>query len=651
MYQLLQVQFLMTLQDVDNGEPKTANDAQKQVEDGPNNENVEQERFAHDSSTNDVNAAGQHVNTACTFWKLVDLPNRKRAIGTKWVFRNKKDEKGIMIRNKARLVAQGHRKEEVKSAFLYGTIEEEVYVTQPLGFKDPDHPDKVYKVYVDDIIFGSTNKELCTTIEKLMKDKFQMSSMGELTFFLGLQVTQREDGIFISQDKYVAEILKKFNYIDVKSASTLVDLEKPLVKDGDVDDVDCKKQTVFATSTTKVEYVAAASCLLSALLKIIGSIQLEVVSFREIGCIMDRVRSKTVVCPPLQLMLKVAADSCCGQGSGNIFKTQTKATPSRPSSLRNSSEGGPWCHITMGGSSNQIRPKRLSNIPNKPLLREELSNKVTALENELSGTKAVHNKALITLTKRENEEANLHNEDSSKQGRMIEKIDEDENVNLVKSSKQGEAHDKVGHKIESDDTEVVDFSTASPQNDDDEVTLAETLLNIKMSAIKDKGKAIMQESEPPKKLKKKEIIQIALELQKQLDEREKVVAKSQARHIDWSDPAVLRYHAVQNRCFSIAELRKNMCIYLKNQGGYKQSHFKGMSYEDIRPIFERVWDQNHDFVPKDSEIEKEVIKRIGFDLQQESLKQVEEEIVCWDFRFNDYKTTYAQMKKDETTRT
>ncbi|GKG13338.1 uncharacterized mitochondrial protein-like protein, partial [Tanacetum coccineum] len=71
-----------------------------------------------------------------------------------------------------------------------------------------------------------------------MKDKFQMSSMGELTFFLGLQVKQKEDGIFISQDKYIDEILKKFNYTDVKSASTLVDLEKPLVKDGDTDDVD-----------------------------------------------------------------------------------------------------------------------------------------------------------------------------------------------------------------------------------------------------------------------------------------------------------------------------------------------------------------------------------------------------------------------------
>ncbi|GKA51500.1 putative ribonuclease H-like domain-containing protein [Tanacetum coccineum] len=215
------------------------------------------------------------------------LPKGHRAIGTKWVYRNKKDERGIVVRNKARLVAQGHTQEEVyqmdvKSAFLYGQIEEEVYVCQPPGFKDPDHPDKVYKVvkalyglhqapkawydtlatyllsngfqrgqidqtlfiksqkghillvqiYVDDIIFGSTKKELCDEFEKLMKDKFQMSSMGELTLFLGLQVQQRKKGIFISQDKYVGlqdkyvhEILKKFNYTDVKSASTPTDLE------------------------------------------------------------------------------------------------------------------------------------------------------------------------------------------------------------------------------------------------------------------------------------------------------------------------------------------------------------------------------------------------------------------------------------------
>nr|GFB64239.1 uncharacterized mitochondrial protein AtMg00810-like [Tanacetum cinerariifolium] len=101
--------------------------------------------------------------------------------------------------------------------------------------EDPDYPDKIY---VDDIIFGSTNKDLCKAFEKLMKYKFQMSSMGELTFFLGLQVKQKKDGIFISQDKYVAKILRKFRLTDGKSASTPIDTEKPLLKDPDGEEVD-----------------------------------------------------------------------------------------------------------------------------------------------------------------------------------------------------------------------------------------------------------------------------------------------------------------------------------------------------------------------------------------------------------------------------
>nr|GEW71696.1 hypothetical protein [Tanacetum cinerariifolium] len=256
-------------------------------------------------------------------WSLVDCPKWVRPIGTKWVLNNKKDERGIVIRNKVRLVAQGHTQEErinydevftpaarieairlflayasfmgftvyqmdVKSAFLYGTIDEEVYVMQPPGFQDSEFPARVYKVekamyglhqaprawygtlskylltngfergtidqtlfirrqcgdfiliqvYVDDIIVRSSNPLLCREFEALMHEKFQMSAMGELNFFLGLQVLQNKDGIFLSQDKYVGDILKKFGYLDVRSANTPMDKENPWGKDRTRKDVD-----------------------------------------------------------------------------------------------------------------------------------------------------------------------------------------------------------------------------------------------------------------------------------------------------------------------------------------------------------------------------------------------------------------------------
>ncbi|GJW29425.1 putative ribonuclease H-like domain-containing protein [Tanacetum coccineum] len=228
-------------------------------------------------------------------WILVDLPHGAKVIGTKWVYRNKRDKRGVVVRNKARLVAQGYRQEEgidynevfapmarieaislflafasfmrfivyqidVKSAFLYGTIDEEVYVSQPPGFIDPDHPKKEHRyrrgtidktlfikkvkkdmmlvqVYVDDIIFGSTKKSWCNEFEALMKGRFQMSSMGELVFFLGLHVKQNTDVIFISQDKYVADMLKKFDLASVKTAITPMETKMALKKDEEADEV------------------------------------------------------------------------------------------------------------------------------------------------------------------------------------------------------------------------------------------------------------------------------------------------------------------------------------------------------------------------------------------------------------------------------
>ncbi|GJW53279.1 retrovirus-related pol polyprotein from transposon TNT 1-94 [Tanacetum coccineum] len=201
--------------------------------DDPNMPELEYILYLNDDE--DVGTEADMNNFDAFILTLVDLPNGKRAIGTKWVYRNKKDERGIVIKNKARLVAQGYTQEEgidydevfapvakieairlflayasfkdfvvyqmdVKSAFLLVQMIEEVYVCQPPGFEDLDFPDIVYKV------------------EKGL---------------YRLHQTPRA-----CQDKYVTKILKKFGFTDVKMVSTPMETKKPLLKDEDGEEVD-----------------------------------------------------------------------------------------------------------------------------------------------------------------------------------------------------------------------------------------------------------------------------------------------------------------------------------------------------------------------------------------------------------------------------
>ncbi|GKB83706.1 retrovirus-related pol polyprotein from transposon TNT 1-94 [Tanacetum coccineum] len=230
-------------------------------------------------------------------WELVPPPDCAMIIALKWIYKVKLDEYGDVLKNKARLVAKGYRQEEgldfeesfapvarleairiflanaasknmtvyqmdVKTAFLNGELKEEVYVSQPEGFVDPDHPHHVYRlkkalyglkqaprawydtlsrfllahgfskgvvdptlfirktgkhtlhvqIYVDDIIFASTDPRDCDRFSNEMSSKFQMSMMGQMSFFLGLQISQNPRGIFINQSKYANEILKKFDF-------------------------------------------------------------------------------------------------------------------------------------------------------------------------------------------------------------------------------------------------------------------------------------------------------------------------------------------------------------------------------------------------------------------------------------------------------
>ncbi|KAH9801181.1 hypothetical protein KPL71_000929 [Citrus sinensis] len=254
-----------------------------------------------------------------------DLHNELMKIGTKWIFRNKMDESGVVVKNKARLVAQGYNQEEgidfdetfapvarlesirmllafacnkdfilfqmdVKSAFLNGYIMEEVYVKQPPGFENEKFPNHVYKllkalyglkqaprawydrlknfllendfsmgkadttlfvkhknqdilivqIYVDDIIFCSTNELLCKEFSSCMSKEFEMSMMGELKYFLGLQIKQNEEGIFINQAKFVKDLLKRFGIDDSKTKNTPMSITTKLDKDEKGKEVDIK---------------------------------------------------------------------------------------------------------------------------------------------------------------------------------------------------------------------------------------------------------------------------------------------------------------------------------------------------------------------------------------------------------------------------
>ncbi|KAK1617707.1 hypothetical protein QYE76_023224, partial [Lolium multiflorum] len=178
-------------------------------------------------------------------WTLVEKPKECRnVIGTKWIFKNKQDEFGNIVRNKARLVAQGFSQVEgidfgetyapvarlesihillayashhnfklqqmdVKSAFLNGPLHEEVYVKQPPGFEDPNFPNHVYKL--DKALYG---------LKQAPRAWFEMSMMGEMKFFLGFEIKQLREGTFINQAKYLQDMLKRFKMTELKGVAT-----------------------------------------------------------------------------------------------------------------------------------------------------------------------------------------------------------------------------------------------------------------------------------------------------------------------------------------------------------------------------------------------------------------------------------------------
>ncbi|GJU20016.1 putative ribonuclease H-like domain-containing protein [Tanacetum coccineum] len=331
-------------------------------------------------------------------WTLVDLPYGKKAIGTKWVYRNKKDERGIVVRNKARLVAQGYKQEE-------GIDYDEVFA--PVARIEAIRLFLAYASFMNFLVYQMDVKSafLYGTIKEEMTSSLVL-----------LKIKQKEDGIFISQDKYVGEILKKFGFSSIRTTSTPMETNKALTKDEDGENVDvnlyrsmisdnagasldrkstigsyqflgsrliswqCKKQNVLANSTTEVEYIASSTAVgrlmvfmcsgvyTSAIWIEVGSLyhgridMLDMVlemQFQQSRVWLDCVKHKQQGSSEwngLQLLwgdnveraITTAASLDAAQYSDNIIRTQTMAMPIVDIPQGMDTGGSPRCQDTMG---------------------------------------------------------------------------------------------------------------------------------------------------------------------------------------------------------------------------------------------------------------------------------------------------------------
>ncbi|GJT46658.1 ribonuclease H-like domain-containing protein [Tanacetum coccineum] len=599
-------------------------------------------------------------------WILVDLPYRKKAIRTKWVYRNKKDERGVMVTNKARLVAQGYRQEEgidydkmdVDSAFLYGTIDEEVSV------KTACTPIETHKPLVKDEEAADVDVHLYRSmIGSLM---YLTASRPDILYLKGKPKLDlwypREssfDLVAYSDNDYGGANLDRKSTTGVCFAAPklpvdqdLVDTEPDaglwfaLVRGGKEDN-----PTIYASFVKQFWTTATASTNVTGEIELTASIDGQAktiieeslrrhLKLEDNGGITSL--PNTEIFEQLALM-EYATDS----DKLNNFQKETTPTAEEPALMPHES---PLQSVhSLGHDEGSVSLNELMAL---------LIKRVKKLEKQVK-TGKVRRRTKIVLSEDEAVE-----EDSSKQGRsLIEELDLDADFSLVPP------HDAEIQENISDDTEVLleeEMTTelikeptelvedqGSGENGNKRllllilhlilpvyhlvllvqllrlVLLTNRLVRYKdVKKKKDKGKAIVIEDESVQKKSKKQVqeerlgYEEAIRLQEQIDEEEKKKGLQEMAKI-----AKQLYHALQNRPRSVAEVRKNMMVYLKNQGGYKMKDFKGMSYDDIRLIFKKVWDQIHSFVPMDFEEEVQRLKRAGQDVGAKPAKrQITEEV-------------------------
>nr|GEV63258.1 hypothetical protein [Tanacetum cinerariifolium] len=544
-----------------------------------------------------------------------------------------------------------------------------------------------FTVYVEDIIFGSTNKELCKTFKKLMKDKFQMSLMGELTFFLGLQVKKKDNGIFTSQDKYVAKILRKFGLTDGKSASTPIDTEKPLLKDPDGEDVDvhiyrsmigslmyltssrpdimfavyacaCFQVTPKASHLHAVKRIFSSKLMLYGLtidaahLMLLGHKFWASVSIKKsndvvkLQALVDKKKcmgakrtawnefsssmASVVIC--LTTVINAQVDDLSSHNTKytsriltqNVFANMRRigkgfsgvdtplfdgmlvqqqvhavedatededddnkvsAKPTPPSPTPATPPPSPTQeHIPSPPQAQTAQPS--SPPPQQPSQTADISQSAMTLLNILLETYA-------TLTK---QVANLE-QDKIAQAIEITKLKQ-----MVKRLEKKRQFKSLGLKR----LRKVGIAQSVKSS-------ANTVMDDQEDASKQGGIAELDADEDVTLVDAKEDMNADDDVMKQVKKREK------------QDNEVMRYQALKRKPLTEAQVRKNMIIYLKNMDGFKMHFFKGMNYNEIRPIFEKHYNLNQAFLERVKEEvtgqKEEGSKRKGDSLNQDIAKK------------------------------
>nr|GEW80916.1 ribonuclease H-like domain, reverse transcriptase, RNA-dependent DNA polymerase [Tanacetum cinerariifolium] len=508
---------------------------------------------------------------------------------------------------------------DVKIEFLYGTIEEEVYVCQALGFEDPDYPDKIYKVV----------KHFMGCIKLLELDGKSASTHIDIEKPL-LKILMSKGFLGVSRASHIwaCGIIKILFNLGAHSDNDYAgaSLDRKSTTGGcqflgcRLISWQCKKQTVVATSSTEAEYVADASCCAQVLW-----IQNQLLDFDQIVDFLNAhvIQYALMVNPPIYVLcIKQFWASISVKKTNDVVKLQAlinmkkevaeveededdkvyaAPTPSSPTHATTS----PPPQQEPIPSPPQAQPAQLSSPPQKqPTQSANTSKSSMTLLNKLMETCA-------TLTQKEvrkEEEIKAFWFKEAKEGGIIE-LDVDEDVTLVDVDTTVEIDVDTQGRMEEDVTTVKEVNVAEPTVfDDEEVTMTMSQTLIKMKA----KKAIILDEQMAKRYdQKKENIVWNV-----------VVEQMQEKHVD----NIKKYQSLKRKPIFVAQARKNMIAYLRNMVGYKIQYFKGMTYDRVRPIFEREYNHVQTFLKSDRDEESTKKRAAKETLLQESCKKLRADV-------------------------